>query len=447
MSFEIMRSELDLFRKIQFQGSIDNSQIVEYRPTSAIAGTSTIEFEIPTSADEYLDLQNIYLQVTGKLKSAGNVDFPAPNDNQYSMVNYGLNSIFDQLSVYLGGTLVSQSSKTYHYLAQIEALTQSDINTIDTTLVPAGFISSFKRQNYNPEAILNELSTISLRSRSFKLYGKLHGAIFNTDRLLLNGISLHIALTRAPNEFCLMGTAAVVGNAQAVPPVVAAPAVHPILDLTNMSLFVRKVKLTPNLMNAHALALQKTKAIYPIKRSIVKVHNLPANQSTFVVDNVFMGQLPCKIIFGLVSNTAFGGNYYQNPFNFNHNDLNFVALHINGEMYPKTPYTPDFRDDFNDYRREYHDFLMNIGAINSGRYPPIDYINYKKAFCLFSFNLNSDFEFPSENDYINIPKEGFLNIELKFRGNIQNALKLVVYAQFDNVIEIDESRNVTVDYS
>ena len=97
MSFEIMRSELDLFRKIQFQGSIDNSQIVEYRPTSAIAGSQTIEFEIPTSADEYLDLQNVYLQITGKLKSAGNADFLQAQDGAYSLVNYGLNSIFDHV--------------------------------------------------------------------------------------------------------------------------------------------------------------------------------------------------------------------------------------------------------------------------------------------------------------------------------------------------------------
>ena len=149
-----MRSELDLFRKIQFQGSINNSQIVEYRPTSAIAGTQTIEFEIPTSADEYLDLQNVYLHVTGKVQSDTNQDYAAANDNQYSLVNYALNTMFDQLTVYLGGTLVSQSSKTYHYLSMIEALTQTDFNVIETKLAPAGFISHYKEDNLNPEAIV-----------------------------------------------------------------------------------------------------------------------------------------------------------------------------------------------------------------------------------------------------------------------------------------------------
>lgn len=214
-----------------------------------------------------------------------------------------------------------------------------------------------------------------------------------------------------------------------------------------MSLFVRKVRLAPSLLNAHALALQRSKAIYPVKRAVVKICNLPAAQSSFVFDNIFMGQLPCKVIFGLVSNDAYSGSYYINPFKFNHFGLTFVSIHLNGEVYPKTVYTPDFTDDVDDYRREYHDFLLNTGATRSGSQVPIDFVNYKKSHALFAFNLNSDFEFPSESDYVNIPKEGFLNIELGFKTNLTNALKLIVYAQFDNVIEIDESRNVTVDYA
>jgi hypothetical protein len=160
-----------------------------------------------------------------------------------------------------------------------------------------------------------------------------------------------------------------------------------------------------------------------------------------------MGQLPCKLIFGLVSNDAFSGSYTSNPLAFKNHDLNFVAIHLNGELLPKTPYTPDFRDNLEDYSRDYYDFLNNLGYTGTVNQPSIDYINYKKNHCLYAYNLNSDFENPTENEYINIPKEGFLNIELKFRTNLADALKLIVYSQFDNTIEIDESRNVTVDYS
>jgi hypothetical protein len=440
MAVEIMRSELDLFKKIEFQASIENSQFVEFRPTSSIDGTSSIEFEIPVGPDEYLDLQNIFLHTKGHVSDKANASYTATEDNKYSLVNYALNTMFDQLTVYIGGTLVSQSSKTYHYLSYIEALTQSPISAIQTELKSAGFVSTFGNAAFDPEAINGELFNFVKRSKTFSLYGRIHGSIFKSDRLLLNGISMHLMFSRASNEFCLMGSAAITTGTPA-------PAVEPKLTLSHMSLFVRKVKLSPRLLTAHADLLSKSKAIYPIKRSDIKVVNLPQNQDVFVLDNVIRRQLPCKLIFGLVSNDAYSGSYTKNPFAFKNYNLSEIAIHLNGDLTPKTPYTPNFTDNAEDYSREYYEFLNNLGVIGTVNQPAIDYVNYKKNHCLWAFNLNSDFENPTENEYINLPAEGFLNIEVKFRSNLTEALKLIVYSQFDNSIEIDESRNVTVDYS
>ena len=439
MSFEVMRSELDLFKKLQFQGSIENSQFIEIRPTSSIQDSSTIEFEIPSSSEEYLDLQNVHLFIKGKVVSDTGADFAAGQDNKYGIINYALNTIFDQLTVYLGGTLVSQSSKTYHYLSYIEALTENNLILQDTLLKSGGFISDYQTDNYNPEAVNDDLFNIVKRSKEFSLYGRVHGGIFRCDRLLLNGIPLHLTFSLASPEFIFQTTAAT-----ATPTI---PEVQPKLKLTSVSLFVRRVKVVPDILNAHSKILLTTKAIYPIKRPLVKVLNLAQGGSTFVLDNVFMGQLPCKIIFGIVTANSFAGKYLRNPFGFKHFDLTFVALHLNGELFPKTPYTPDFRDNHDNFERIYYDSMVNLGALYPGQEPCISTKTYMRGFCLFAFNLNSDQEITNENDYINIPKEGFLNIELRFRSALTEALKLVVYAQFDNVIEIDEARNVTVDYS
>jgi hypothetical protein len=435
-----MRSELDLFKKIEFQASIESSQFIEFRPISSIDGTSTIEFEIPVGPDEYLDLQNVYLHTKGKVTDKTNTSFTATEDNKYSLVNYALNTMFDQLTIYIGGTLVSQSSKTYHYLSYLEALTQSSISSTQTELKSAGFVSSFGKTDFEPETINQELFDFVKRSKTFSLYGRIHGSIFKSDRLLLNGISMHLQFSRASNEFCLMGSAAITTGT-------AAPAVEPKLTLTHMSLFVRKVKLSPRLLTAHADRLSKTKAIYPIKRSDIKVVNLPQNQDVFNLDNVIKGQLPCKLIFGLVSNDAFSGSYTKNPFAFKNYNLDEISITLTGDLLPKTVYTPNFTDNSEDYSREYYEFLNNLGFSGTVNQPAIDYLNYKKNHCLFSFNLNSDFENPTENEYINLPQDGFLNINVKFKSNLTEALKLIVYSQSDSSIEIDESRNVTVDFS
>ena len=443
MAQEVMKSELDLFKKVSFQESIESSQLIQYRPTNALSESSSIEFDVPISADEYLDLQNVYLWIKGKVVQSDGTDFPDTQDNRYSIVNYGLNTIFDQLSIYLSGTLVSQSSKTYHYLSFIEAITQLNTNSQMTYMKSAGLVTGFDKVKYDFDAIDEELHAIVTRSKLFSLYGKIHGSIFNTDKLLLNGVPLHLIFTRAPSKFSLMGKSARAAGTN----ITALPAAHPKLELNDVSLFVRKVKLSPNLLNAHARALQMTKAIYPIKRPIIKVINLPSGQSTFVLDNVFMGQMPCKMIIGLVTNDAFSGTFKTNPFKFNHCSLTYLCVHMNGEAFPKTSYEPDFESTSQRFEREYYDFMMNIGGTKSIIQPAITLETYAKGYCLYTFNFNSDFENPSVNDYINIPKEGFMNIEMKFKNNLASALKLICYAQFDNVIEIDENRNVTVDYS
>src|SRR5882757_8552469 len=127
MAQEIMKSELDLFKKPTFQGSIENSQFIQYRPVSSLSESSTIEFDIPISPEEYLDLQNVYLWIKGKVVQQNGTDFPAAQAG-YSLINYGLNTIFDQVDVTLAGTPVSQSSNAYQYLSYIEALTQNTTN-------------------------------------------------------------------------------------------------------------------------------------------------------------------------------------------------------------------------------------------------------------------------------------------------------------------------------
>ena len=197
-------------------------------------------------------------------------------------------------------------------------------------------------------------------------------------------------------------------------------------------------------MLAHAKALQISKAKYPVKRPTIKVINLPSGQSSFSLDNVITGQLPNKIILGMVSNDAYVGSNTTNSLRFQPFDINYLALNVNGKINPRIPYQPDFRNNKFCYQREYYDFLMNSGQMDSDFTLPADYANYRSGMCLFAFNLNSELHrYKNSND---IPNNGFISIDVKFRSNLSNAIKMIVYSQFDNIIEIDEHRNVTIDY-
>ncbi|MGH7749935.1 MAG: hypothetical protein ACREQ5_34975, partial [Candidatus Dormibacteria bacterium] len=128
MSKEILKSELDIFEKPSVQYAIEKTDIVQHRPIESITGTDTIEFNVQSGPDEYIDTQNIFLHLTGKLVNRENgddfKDSLGTKDN-YAPINYCLNTAFQELNIYLNGTLISHSSNNYPYLSYIEALTDT----------------------------------------------------------------------------------------------------------------------------------------------------------------------------------------------------------------------------------------------------------------------------------------------------------------------------------
>ena len=233
------------------------------------------------------------------------------------------------------------------------------------------------------------------------------------------------------------------GSAAVTTPTAKA-ATKPKLVLQDVVMYVRKVKVAKSILLSHDKVLQTTRVLLPIKRPLLKVVNLTSGQNVFHIDNLHMGQMPSRLVMGITTNTAFAGSYTHNPFKFAHYNLTYLVVNMNNENFPKIPYQPNYEDDI--YQREYYDFFLNIGATKGNEQPAISYKDYKECQCLYAFNFNADFETTEPNDWISIPKIGIFNIELKFKPNLTEALKLICYLVFDNLIEIDYQRNVLINY-
>ena len=55
-----MKSELDIFSVQPTQTSIEYGLFVDYHPIASLVDVGPIEFEIPASADHYVDPSHIY---------------------------------------------------------------------------------------------------------------------------------------------------------------------------------------------------------------------------------------------------------------------------------------------------------------------------------------------------------------------------------------------------
>ena len=186
---------------------------------------------------------------------------------------------------------------------------------------------------------------------------------------MLNGVEMRVRLIRSKDVFCLIDYEN--DNVK----------VH----LLEASLRVRRAKINSGVLLAHSKALTRGTAKYPLTRVEVKSFTLHTNSSGETIDNIILGQLPKRIIIGFVSNKAFNGDKKENPFNFQHFDLTYLALTVDGIQVPSKPIQPEYPTTYSD---AFYISGTGIHYLNEGN--SISREAYANEYCLFAFDVTPD---------------------------------------------------------
>ncbi|GBM31293.1 Uncharacterized protein F54H12.2 [Araneus ventricosus] len=422
-----VKSELDLFLTPPTQTAIEKGQWLEYHPIANIRDGNPIEFSISGSGEDYIDLATqLYVKVKILKDNAklGETDKVAP-------VNLLLHSLFSQVDVSLNDRLISASSNLYPFRSYIESLLNYGSDYKKSFLTSegfhkdsAGFLDMTDPAGDN-EGLKKRASLIE-KSKVLDLIGNLHCDIFYQDRLLLNLVDLKVKLIRSKPEFCLIAPAT--ANFSVI--------------IEHASLFVRKVKVSPGVLLGHAKALQSTPAKYPIDRVLSKMYSISKGSFSFSQDNVFLGQMPKRLIITCVDNDAFNGTYNSNPFHFKHNNLNFLGVYVDGNPISSKPLEPDYSNGQS--IRAFNSLLVGSGKLASNKGIYINRDEFIQGYTLYAFDLTPDL---CDGSHLNLVNQGNLRIELKFASALEKTVSVLVYAEFQNMIEITNSRNVLCDFS
>lgn len=439
-SNECLKSELDLFSLPPTQTSIESSQWIHYKPVTSLSDDSPIEFVIPGHGEEYLDLTHTMLSLRVRVESATDSVGQAPGTNvtaagaKVAPVNHLLHSIFNQIDVYFNQKLVSPPNNAYAYRAYIEALLNysspaktSHLTSCLWDMDAPGHMDEMLETNGNP-ALARRAHYIR-GGRAVDLIGHLHCDVFNQDKFLINGVEVRLRLVRSKDSFCLMESN-------------SSSKIH-ILDAT---LLVRRAKISAGMLLAHAKMLSKVTAKYPLTRVEVKTFTIHSGVVGESLDNVILGQLPKRIIVGFVNNKAFNGDKKLNPFNFKNYGINFFSLYVDGTQIPSRPLQPVFSSEESLYVEAYQTLFSGTGIhfLNEGN--SISRDDYSKGYTLFAFDLTPDLSANCAGHW-NLVRHGSLRLEVRFEKALSETVNCIVYAEFDNVIEIDSSRQVIVDFS
>ena len=429
-SCESVHTGLDLFSLPPTQTSVKDGQWVEYHPLATLAPNAPIEFAISGATADYIDLKNSFLHVRANVLRAADGTRPAADAAVFAPVNYWMHSLFSQVDVLLNDVLVTPSENTYPYRAYIEstlnygreakeshlglALYYQDTAGQFNSLVPANNAGFANRQGH------------AVQGRIIDMTGRPHCDIFHQNRYILNGVDIKVRLVPSKSAFNLMSANDVYKS-----------------NILHASLFIRKIRLNPSVSLAHAKALERGTAKYPVKRVVVKTFSIPQGNLGAVQDNLFLSQTPNKLVIGLVNSTAFNGTSAENPFQFGQHGLSFISLYLDGKQVPSKPLQPVYATG--QYARCYHNLMVTSGLTNQDAGSNINRSDYANGFTFYSIDMTPSLL--DDDELFELVKSGALRMELKFNAPLPNSVTVVVWAEMDSIIEIDRTRQVLTDFS
>ena len=203
------KAELDLFTTPPVNISMERADYVTHRPLASLADGGPIEFHVPGSAQDYIDIGRSKLKLKVKISKADGSNLG--DGAKISTTNLLLHTLFPQVDCKLNEKLVTPSINTYAYKAYLETLLSHPRESKETWLQ-----SEFYHQDHPPidsndptaeganPGLVTRSEKIS-KSKIVELVGRPHIDILQTDRYLLNGVDMSMKFTRSASNFHLIG--------------------------------------------------------------------------------------------------------------------------------------------------------------------------------------------------------------------------------------------------
>lgn len=426
-SCPVSQSEADLFINAPTATDIETGYYTPCQPVSNIEDGS-IRFHFHNDQQDYIDLLHSYLVLTMKVE---NGDGSSLTDEAEVAVsnNIGM-TMFSQIDMYLQNTLVTHSSNTAHYRAYLESLLSYGRDAKSSQLSLGGWYTDygghFDSLSEDNDGFIKRKGLVA-KSRPFQILTRLHTDMCLQGRYLINGVYVELRFVRSPNALCLM-----------------APADSGYkLKLKDATFFLRKIKLSSATQLAHIKALDSASqlALYPLKRTEVKSFSIPMGSLSCTEENLYTGQLPRRLVFGLVESQAYEGRYHKNPFNFKNFGMTYACVYKNGVQIPSKPYTPDFTNGC--YAREYLSLFQGTGRHFTDNGLNISLDDYANGNCLIAYDFTGDL---SDCGAFHLIDKGSIRIELRFASPLPESVNVVVLAEWDSCLRISKERTVALDY-
>jgi hypothetical protein len=426
---------------------------VDHLPS--FVGKSSVQFTIPGTGSQYTDLSQTELYVKVSIKKKNGLIFEQTEDTLAIPVDNVLHSLWSNVDVKLNGVLVSTSNTNYMYKAYLETLLNYNQKARDNQLSMIGFTGdsgNFDQRDYDGVPangglqsrfdMWKGISTIYNTKTRFQegndpdeeftdpscveFMGPLKADICTQDRLIMNGVSIDITLHPNSNKFFLT---------------TFPDATEAEFKIEEIVLKVCKVSLSDAAFIAIEDHLNEKPALFPFKRTIVRTFTVNAGAYNDIAEDMFQGEVPSRLIVGMVDAQAYAGSYGLNPYRFRDFNLSSLAFYVDGESTPHEPFKLEFKDC--NYLLGLKSLYRVTGKNGMNTDIPIDRTTYRQGNSLFGFEVDPTTS--PDMSYVGKPRSGRTRLTLDFHKSVKRPITVVVYATFPETMQVDKSRLVCLE--
>ena len=415
-------SELNLFRPPSYSAPYQKVQYVDYRSSSPLNDGGPIQFIIPPTANQFVDIRRTLLHVEAKIVKTDGSN--AAIGEHVWPVNLPLHSFFRQVDVELQQQLVS-SNQLYGYKAMIETLLGFNKEAQDSFLRCQGF----EKEN---SATIDDIKDVRVNtgffsrfalfgaSQTVDLEGPLMADICQQDRFILNGVEMNIKLWPAKDAFTLL---------TAIDP--------PVYTVKFTEVYLKVCKVTPVASVAFAIgeALKEEQALYPFIRTEMRAFQVAAGQYNFHVEDMYQQHVPSEVIVCMVTAKAFHGAYSENPFAFKPFKITELGLYVDDESVPSKPLKMDFNQNSKNYVEAYN---MLFDTTAEPTVPAITRDEFNKGYTLFRFRVTPEQVEALPNARGNVKLSG------TFKDPLAQNITVIIIGKFHHMLSIDNTRRIQI---
>ena len=418
---ELSAHSLDLFSLPEVESSMIGGQTIKVHTTTSITENGPYEFYIPPSDRyyTYLPLTRLECEFEIRKKDGGQLD----ETSEVSLCNLYSSAIFSQIECYLNNTqVIDISSATYPYKSIIEVDLSYSKEAKETHLLTGLYLDDAE-----PAAIkIEESDSLKKRNKWIKKSKKvyfmtpLYLDIFQCERLLPPNVGLKLRLIKAEDSFGLIG-----------------PTNDFKISIKDLKLYVRKIEINEKLRIKHQHQISSKDMIFPYPCSTVRSYVIPSNITSTQIANICRGSIPKTVIACFVSSNSYSGKIDSNPFNFQHFDLNYLLLRVNGNPIPSQAFQPDFESG--KYLREYRNMVDSCGILHDDVSNNITPKQFAKGKAYFVFDLSPD---SCNGVHLHPSENGNVDIDIGFAKGNSSPIQLIIYSTYNGGFIVDKNYEV-----